>query len=203
MAIQRRYRNIAQRSIASYDYTDIAEGTGVVKFYAYSSASSLAETYNLTTDSSINSRNIFSSLSGTPGNSYTYNFDLQAFNLSKVVKGTAIVNGLMTYHPGTNNQVYVKAQILKWDGSTETAISGQIQSQNNVGVESTFCIKLPLTETHFRKGEILRLKMVLYAIGSDVASLFHDPQGRVAGDFSTTATYSSTLRILMPFRLDL
>ena len=73
-----------ESAIASYSYTDIAEGTGVVSFYGAETYDTTASTkYILTTNSIISNNPEIISPNGN------YDFDLTPFNMPKTIKGTA------------------------------------------------------------------------------------------------------------------
>jgi len=175
-------------AIASFDYTDIAEGTGLVILYgtdfridgstiSYGLIKNPQRSTTLYTDVS----------SGTP----SYNFDLSAFNLPKVVKGTAYFSACVYGTPESNG--YIRVQLKKYDGTTETNVSTQVSEVfGNTSTNRRVFFKLPCTETHFKKGEILRLTISGDGTGG---RFYHDPIN------SSGADPTQTLRIDVPFKI--
>lgn len=184
-----------EQALANYDYFDISEGTGVKAFYLFTSGNGGTTDYHLTTDSGIYSNDI----STTEGSSSTteYDFDLAEFNLPKRVTGTAY----FYFAAGiTGGNVYIT--LKKYDGSTETNICSKTSifdgTSSTSGTEQKL-LKLDLTTTHFKKGDILRATVELAAPGGSASVIFyHDPAGR-----SSTSDWSSSSAILLPFELDL
>jgi len=72
-----------------------------------------------------------------------------------------------------------------------------------------FSFPIVLTQTHFKKGDILRAQVIYYgsyATGTPKARLGHDPKGRDGSTEEGTAYFASvpsTLNILIPFVINL
>ena len=85
---------LAPTSIASYSYTDIAEGTGMVKFQGYLHMETTTESYGLTTTNPY-SHFIWTTIGVTEANYTLYidkDFDLSPFAFPREIKGTARFN---------------------------------------------------------------------------------------------------------------
>jgi hypothetical protein len=191
-----KFRNTGEAAIASYDYTDIAEGTGVVRFYLFSSQTSTAADYHLTSNA------LYSNDLTIPG-AADIDFDLSAFNLPKTIRGTAIaVVGYKldgTLGPGSAAIIFT---VRKWDGTTETDIAAVTSKTITVPDGQTYygIINVPITIplTHFKRGEILRLNLVGSNTGSTKLYYGIDPMNRASGSMEMTAA-----SVYIPFRLDL
>lgn len=215
-----KYNNQSS-NIASYDYTDIAEGTGVVKFEGYQSETDSGINYGLTT-SSIYSKYIESSFSSSIPASGTYliyydkDYDLTAFNTPKTLRGTAIIQqSLAGIYTGGSGTPYSKVNYLirKWDGTTETEIASAYSDTLAVGGGYAYqmnTVPITIPRTHFKTGEILRLSVNGYIGmpgGGDTGGVFtigHDPKNR---DGSILIAASGTniitnLQAYIPFELD-
>lgn len=213
-----------EQAIASYDYFDIAEGTGIKKFYGLSTSLSTGTTYSL------NANPLFSSEIGDSDSPASTNwtnvqdkdFDLAPFNLPKIINGTAYISiYLNAYREGAGwLQAYITAKIRKWDGSSETEIaSAQSEtldsSAGGAGARKVLTIPVTVPKTHFKKGETLRLTIVTAArysgAGVSRAVIGYDPQNRdfignvIADDItpSTDATQTTKVEFFCPFDLDL
>lgn len=207
-------------SIATYAYTDIAEGTGVVNFKGFMAWASGALTARLTTnepysnyhpflastDSGI--QTLISLNSKSDGSQKILNFDLTAFNAPTIVRGTAFVNipvsgigeaaGSMTCH--------LKVSIQNSTTSTTIgyAASGVINFSGTAPQMGILCMPFTLDETQFKKGEVLRVKVDVWGSGTantQSVAIGHDPQNRDTTYF--TAGNDTIMDVFIPFNLDL
>ena len=183
----------SEGSIASYNYTDIADGTGVRTFYLCVTRDSSATDYILTQN------RIYSNSVYVTAN-FEDDFDLTAFNLPMTVKGTAVVN--MMYYVNNVNNNYIEVQVRKYNGSAETNVSSTVQSANISGATTTgvATMKIPLTQTSFKRGDILRLHVKVNTTGGTFL-MGTDPLSRA--DPATPAFTITNSFINLPFRIDL
>jgi hypothetical protein len=198
MIIPIRFRKSSEGAIASYDFVDIAEGTGVSAFYLAQAQTSSAISYILTTNQ------IYSdiiSLLHLGASTQSQDFNLTAFNLPKIVKGTAYASFALA---GGGNMTYVKVQLKKVSGVTVSNVSGEISADLTTGAEVKMClIPMPLTTTHFKIGDILRLTLQMSNSNGNM-EIGTDPKGR-AGTYitSSTPTITTISQIFVPFRIDI
>ena len=162
----------AAPAIASYNYTDIVDGTGVAVYYGnVNEASSIS--YFLGTSAF------------TVATCYTSGatMDLTPFATPRTVKGTAILSFYVNASSGARGNV----KLQKVDGVTAavTDISSTIQSEARSALGS-LCLKIPLTETLFAQGDILRL---VYTQTGSCSLTFNNP--------------SYPLILNVPYKLDL
>ena len=160
----------SEAAVASYDWTDIAEGTGIVLYHAYVSETSTGDDNHIST-AELYSRKIETTAT-TGSASYALiiekDFDLTAFNTPRTIKGTATVTMCMAVNEHQPNGAvaggvisgYVIARVKK--GTTEIASAqSQTISLDTTGVPTGISemINIPITIpiTHFKIGEILRL----------------------------------------------
>jgi hypothetical protein len=198
--------------LSNYNFVDIASGTGYINFYAGS-----------TVDTKLLSNNAFYSdvvaettgYTGT-GAAYTllfdYDFDI-LLNRPLDLKGFGIVAiplGANVGAAGHNTDCYVHVILRKWDGVTETDLFTN-DSRVWVGDQTTnlaytmLAVDLPITLTHFKKGETLRLTLMYYARETNHGmriSIAYDPENRTAG-WDTTGACPSRLVFYCPVRLNL
>jgi hypothetical protein len=202
----------SETNIASYDYVDIASGTGMIELYC-----GLATTSNKIMSNIKFYSSHVSTYYATPGiqanwtTALDYDFDI-LINKPLTIKGNAMVNvPVAAYDPGT--QARATCYIRKWDGTTETDIvSGSSDPVIQVGAGSTGWLygqsatKLVVPQTNFKKGEYLRLTIVLeYKCTS--ASVFvaigHDPMNRSVGLSGSWSTSIPTILLFQcPTRID-
>ncbi len=171
--------------IASYNYTDIAEGTGYSVYYLIGGEDDSGDIYLLTPSSS------------TPGkgpgfSEATYqNFDI-TFNLPKTIEGYSYFSGQYNFtgDAGAGDSIKVVATLYHYDGTTETTIGTEVtpaaQSSNK-----TFCLVFDVSQTRFKKGETLRLKVKL-----------PDSNGTISTDPSGTSPTTISSRLSIPFKLE-
>ena len=216
MAIDEEFRASGTGVIASYDYIDIAEGTGVINFNGAQLKTSDGASYALTTGS-FYSNNVYTvgTTFGTAPNflpTITANFDV-SFNLPKEAKGTALINVPTSTDSVVANVTYkITATIQKLSGGVTTQL-GTATSEDKITAAETeakmFSFPIVLTRTHFKKGDILRAQVIYYgsyATGTPKARLGHDPKGRDGSTEEGTAYFASvpsTLNILIPFVINL
>ena len=172
----------AAPAIISFDATDFADGTGIVTLFGVIQLTSTGTTYALTKSNAPSG--------GNPvlPQSTTYNFDLSPFNLPRTGKGTATFIAHIN-RTGANLAVTVTVQHVDGVTSAVTSISSAITSQSESNTNYKYNIPLPITEKHFKAGDILRCKVVTGAGGG--SSVWCDPTG--ASGFP--------LQLLMPFRI--
>lgn len=201
-------------AIASYDFTDIAEGTGIVLFYGFTAEAVDGGdhgygTYHLSTNPSIFSDSIESTFGVPSATTVTEcDFDTAPFNLPKEVDGTAYINFTwkVTNTTGTNNN-YATVTIRKWDGTTETDLvvaSGAAVSSSTV---ATDMFKCTVPRTHFKAGEQLRVSVGLSkttAGDNPQGHIAHDPQNRDGTQIqpSGDATLTTKMLAFIPFRIE-
>ena len=194
--------------IVTYDYTDIATGTGIITYYAMGTETSAGEDFALTTTKT------YANPAGTKRTSAgttTRVFDLTPFSIQRRVKGTAVFSANVGgYYEGAINAT-LTVQIKKYDGSTETDISSVITSQtmttvNAVPFNEFVTMKIPLTETVFHKGDLLRMEVKLITNGGTGDYGFtvgHDPMNQPFGHIDPSTKGTTVMAINMPFKLDI
>lgn len=205
--IPNKYLNTGEGAIASYDFNDIAEGTGVVMFYGFTSQDNSAVAYHLGT-APVYGATIATQRS-TMGTT-TMNFDLTPFNMPRVIKGTAIFSCGVG---GENNIIiHITAKVQKWDGTTATDCSSTITTGSFTSVTppsstaaTMLLVKIPLTETHFKKGEILRLVVGLVTENGGEGEIGHDPMDRPSEwiNADDDPENRTEMRFFCPFKIDL
>jgi len=207
MGVPQVYRKSSEPAIASYSYIDIANGLGYQKFYLATLEDDDNTHYILNTNS-IYSSVIESNQINTTDKTLT--FSTSDFNLPKVVKGEAYIciGYENNYGIQTDGTCEVKVQKTSGGSTTDlcsyTGFDSSISSKND-GV--VFSFKLDLTETNFKRGDIL--KVLIHLDGDSSGGLHqsvgHDPMNR-DGSNITPSTQSSTTTasfILVPFKIDL
>lgn len=173
-----------ERGVVSYDYTDIAAGVGIVTYYLSATANNAGTTYCLS--------DFALPVGGGGGTMPTVetDFDLNSFKIPRYVSGTAYLAGWLDYAAG--DAFVWTAQLKKVSGGVETDISSLITS-NSMNYDQEMSLAIPLTSTHFKIGDTLRLTTTKTAGGT--GNLKMDP----------TSLYSvlDPMKLYVPFKLEL
>lgn len=211
MPLNNKFVTGGENRIASYDWTELAGGSGYDTFYAISCASGSASSTNFLINSLVpsNAENIATDYSTTFSTSV--NFDIE-LNAPRTLKGDAIlVIPFFDIRNGSTRDATwnFTTSIYHYDGSTETEIATPYTSGNLTPGSSdwyqVYVINLPLTQTHFKIGDSIRLK-ITYAVtstaGSGVARIgfLIDPTDENA---STYGISTSATKLFVPFKINL
>jgi len=203
-------------AIASFNWTDIAEGTGIVKFYGFDSEDSTGTTHHLSTNA-FYSTNIYSQSATFAGYDYllkaTWNFDLAPFNRSGTIQGTANFNipwHLWTTEPAQSVAGYLQVLIQKVSGGV-TTIGSVTTKEMSTGslIYDLANLHTSLTQTHFKVGDNLRISILMYGKKTNNASavgygfLTHSPQNREEANSTIAHLGSTKLEAYIPFKIEL
>ncbi|MEK7661935.1 MAG: hypothetical protein AAB355_00315 [Patescibacteria group bacterium] len=192
-----------------YNYIDVVNGLGYITFYAVVTKDSSGQD-EILTPNVLWSNDIFTSKicdQDALKQYVDYDWDASPFSVPKSIKGVMDIqlpwNAISALGVETG---YVVFKVRKWDGATETEIAS-VQSEtidNSPTVTGKVSLlKLDIPETHFKKGEILRITQELWMTSSgfgsaDAFHLYHDPKDRLAsGDL-----YTTILKFNIPFKIN-
>lgn len=197
--IPKSYPTPPPSAIASFDFTDIADGTGVIIFYGVVAISSTSTEYELITNQEVWSALVETGRS-TDGTT-TINFNAKNFNIPREVKGTVSASMVLGLLAGATGKLSVEIFHVASD-DTATSIGSEITSQTkNTNDNHMIYINIPLTQKHFKKGEHIRVTVKLIQVGaSGNSAVGHDPQnqdGTVIKPASENGT--NVMRFLIPF----
>ena len=200
--------------IATYDWVDIAEGTGIVRFYGYNEKDSSGTNHKLN-NNAVYSYDIVGTAFAVPEAAFAklqdLDFDLSAFNLPKNLKGTATfqIPASITAGIGAGNNcyLYVKVRVRKSD-DTEIALvqTNTITANNTATTYQILIASVAVPLTHFKKGEILRVTLEMWgqtvgASGAGQGQIAHDPKDREGGNFTAANIGSRIFEAQIPFRI--
>ena len=210
----------ASPAIASYDYFDIADGTGIQNFYAYQSITAAASVYGLTTDNTIYSGKIAEKFIG--GFAFTKRSDLDydvTLNLPKIVNGELVVSVSQGVGGGAENRyLELRISVYKVSGGTPTQIGSTMtsaQTASTAGGVKSNTVNMATSSggrVHFAAGDILRLNVQLWGLSTSASSEIGygvDPQDRddgtdAAGIDQVIANEDTTqLKLQVPFIIDI
>ena len=205
--ITKKFRKSGEGAIASFPYSDIAEGTGLTLFYG------AKIDYNFASSAILTTAQVFSTAvetvkynpEGAWSSKIELNFDSVPLNLPKIMKGTAFVSVPTYYDRAVGNlSYYPYVEIHKINGANDTLIgsaSGSIITCT-ADTERIVCLKVPCTTTYFNSTDQIRLKVQIWAVdeGDDNGYLYlgHDPQNRDGAKITT----NTQLIFYAPFKID-
>jgi hypothetical protein len=191
-----------EAAITSYDYFDLAEGTGIVAFYGFATGiTGGTYEYLLTTNSSqFSARKAYANhLDDT-----TLTFDV-SFNQPKVLKGTAYIK-IPFYFSLNSKTTSFEVTLYHYDGTTETAITSTIEGEDLVSSASggemqmlQEIIKLPITQTSFKSGDTLRLKIYTHTNDGNGRMYFSPSGTQIPAEVTLDA--DSRLILYLPFQI--
>jgi len=209
--------------IASYDYTDIASGTGITNFYAGEVSISGSSISRILSNVQFYSNSISTEDYTGTDTDYTEKFDLDfdvLMNKNFVIEGKSNVNipvrvGITGSSDGASMTAYVIVKLRKWDGVTETEIASNttklFYAENAVGADEETeifdisAVYLDIPQTVFKVGEYLRLTCIGYAKrtqnGTYHLKLGYDPMNRSI-DWDAAGSPSSLI-LQIPQKLDI
>lgn len=194
----------------SYDWVDVADGTGVVELYCHTAGESGLFTYGMNRTALEPGSQENTYLGSHPRRylfqSGTVTFALSPFNTPRTVKGTAYLNftlaTLGNFGAGTN---IFTGSVLKNSTTLGTA-SGSINVAGNI---KTYNLAVTIPQTNFKIGDTL--KVAITSSTSGTMTLEHDPQNRSVSSFlmggnthaAITASENPTkCMAYIPFKID-
>jgi len=202
----------ASQAQATYDITDTQLGIGIDNYYFLNTAKSTGVDYKLSGEASYSNNNTTEGTSQNDGNSFDLDFDLTEFQMTKILKGFALVyvpwRVDFTSGGGSNASYSIRVKIRKWDGTTETEI-GSESTIPIIGADigdpyyNNTVMSINIPETVFNIGETLRVSVIGImtpsgGVGTAKITLLHDPSN------ATDANYDFTqLKIAIPSKLNL
>lgn len=201
-------------AIATYDATDFADGTGIVKFYFATTNDSVGLSYVLTRDQSYSwydadeagaKTGVETVVNATTSD---IDYDLSQFQISRVIEGTALaIIGYQLEDPAGGATGTILVKIRKWNAATSTETEIANKTSNTVAAtgpaNSSGTLSIPITIPRTRLGKGDTLRVTLFVTGtSGSLSYGHDPQNRdgtiviPSTDKNITASY-----INIPFNI--
>lgn len=207
MPIPKIYAKQGTDAIASYNYVDISEGTGVTKFYGFDAASS-GTTGGSTTSYSLTTDTIYSNYVEYSGAPIALRFDLTPFNKPQIIRGTALIRFSAGTDTGTGKTLWFLLNLLKVDENGvettlgETSTAEIISAAGRVFMNLTS--KMKINEVKIKRGEKLRLLLTPYGQPLPTSCFVsHDPANRDGIYITPASTYPTKLEVYVPFKIDI
>lgn len=211
-----KYKN-QSANLVSYDYTDVADGTGKLLLYPFV-ARTTAAVYlmdsNLHYSESISTTGTIGATSAATER-FNQTFSMAAFNTPRIVGGTALFTLPTFIKTSISDQVlngYWIVTIYKYSGGVQTSIATitSLTTTTAAGADlnKIMVIQLDVPNTSFKIGDILQVKLQAYlwqSSGSANAKTWevgHDPIGRNGTYLNSTYNQITKAVFEIPFRID-
>jgi hypothetical protein len=223
--IPNRYQNAGEGSITSYDYIDIADGTGIILLYGGLNSQSIK--FSIGADYFISGASIFQNtfrstdiettktVTGADALHLNISFELAKFNMPRIVRGTVYAE-----IPTRKNAIVIPADVdylnyvmlQKVDGITSAVTNLNAEASGSWWTpELSGCdfIKMNISGSHnFKRGDKLRLNLRGVAGGGaagQAVTIGHDPMNRNGTWLkpSINTTQTTQLKVWVPFKIDL
>jgi len=207
------------RAIASYNYFDIAEGTGVKVFNG--AAVDVSGSQTILTSQEIDGGGFYQdndcdyiTLTHSPIEDTYTSFELTPFNTPKTINGKAYIRGTCFIHTtGTPGMTWkIQASVYKNDTELGSQYGALMTYSNKADIHDTFYtfnIPVEISRTHFKKGDILKVKIYgntqSWGTGTGLYIL-HDPINRqytTGDDTNDTTKNPSSFKVYIPFEIDI
>ncbi|KKK65019.1 hypothetical protein LCGC14_2978380, partial [marine sediment metagenome] len=193
MTLKKKYQT-KESAIASYNYTDLAEGTGVTEYFGANNVDNAAASHFLSKNITYSNDKITHIITGGAGDALRLDLDFDLlFNIPARIKGKVRcqipwVQGHTTSGnlSGTSYAI-VKVRKVTAAGA-ELEIAQNVKSDTltvaNLVCEGTVKnVEVDITSVNlFKEGETLRITIELWSSGGSSGAkigLCHDPQNRV------------------------
>jgi hypothetical protein len=189
----------AENVISTYQYNDIADGTGIVNFYFYKASDKDGDVYKLGTEV-VPSEEIEVLLQNDAPKTYT--FYSGQFNTPRILKGNIIITwSQRATGNGANDTTSWK--VYHYDGSTSTQIGDTYSFTTNDNADKVAIIPIT-TEVNFKIGDSIKVELLLSGGTAGRTTAWGiDPEDR-DGTYVIPSTQqshtASTIRI--PFKIE-
>jgi len=201
---------------ATYDYYDIAEGTGIKNFYGALSIASGSHTAFLTTDTTAYSGMVVIKRKGALAWGLYGDVDYETtFNSPKLVKGNIRISATTGVQGQVANakKICLLMALYKVSGGVPTQIGSNIGTPLTstgavAALTETHTLTIDVTDRiHFKIGDILRLNVKMYGAAAGATEGFGygcDPADRndsvtASGQVVVQDAYPTHLKVAMPF----
>lgn len=217
------YPPIANTAIASYNFTDIEDNTGILIYYPFKASDTAV--INRMSNQADYTEELGYGVDLNAGVASVFNvlWETGKFNVTKSVRGTAIFRLPWLLSVGISSRVlsgYWVITVYKYDGTTETQIA-TVTTRNyttttggNIPYNEVSMIELVLPKTNIAVGDTLRVRTQLYAgyttVGNagynDALAIGYDPKDTsfaFTGAHKTSTLNNPQMAFFIPFDLDL
>lgn len=208
MPLPNYYKEALDKPIASYDFFDLQEATGIKTFYGVTSDASGANTYGLAINAiDVGTGNLTASV-------YPTRTDISSgetlfpvtFAFPKVIRGS--LNTTFTWVLRANaGTVDGSVSVKLYKNSTQIG-STKVTSIKTTASDTTTTSNLLFTdlETGFTPDDTFQIGFTGVPVGNASVFLHHDPQNRnftATTPNVTASNFKTKLEVYIPFKIDL
>jgi hypothetical protein len=207
--------NSESSAIASYDYFDIADGTGMKMFYLASVYGNYILTINQIYAETVEYNTGAQALTTSFAKIMDVDYDLSQFNFPQQIGGSAVCSfSFFGFKSGTaTTTCKITVKVRKYSGTTETELGEATTDEllNTTAAYKTTSLVVPVANTSFKAGDILRVTIEGWAKEAAADSTIElgigqDPMNRDATRLKPSTdnpVSTTTTKIWMPFKIDL
>ncbi len=213
--------------LANFDLIDITSATGFVTFDGLNAPDSTGSNYIMMSSSLASAlvgvdvkqltvavpRPQWSEFLGNGSGVGTpfvdVDFDLSQFQLPRTIEGDGIVKvNLSGDSTQSHGNLILTVKLRKWDGSSETeivSVTAATEAGFLAGARNSFTLKLVIPRTHFKKGENIRLTIIVSSESTEHMALAHNPRDTAVTNSDNATNLDaggSRLSLVIPFKLD-
>jgi hypothetical protein len=217
MGVPRVYRKEDEKVLATFSSTELASGTGYVKYYGYEYQDETGTLGYGLTEELLYSTSIASDGDYTANDPWPYQtmvdktFSTGVYNLPRTIRGQVLVNFFMwmetTSPDGYTN---VTITLFDYDGSTATQLAQYAVAAKNWEGGKQMSIELPVSKTIIKKGHQVQVQVDMeYKRETDTnvtpaMELPHDPRNRDSTKITPTTDADVTTRfeVYLPYEID-
>lgn len=210
MGVPRTYRVAGETTLATYDFYDLATGTGYKNFYGVNARIDASNSsYALTTQASIiGEGNGFTSV----GNAAWSGSFFQTFEVPITLKGKAILTVPFGFWKTatTDFSSTMTAKLYKTINGTRTQVGSTVSKQYDVHVVGqsvtlrAFTAVFDISKTLFRPNDIIEVYLETTAPGANnTVLIFHNPADIQIDNYPTygQTTVTSRMTLVLPIKI--
>lgn len=201
MTVPKYLRNVGEKLIISYDWTEIANGLGFQTYNAMTTKDSSATQYKLV-EFTMDSATDF-----TKADSGDTDF-VMGFKVPRTIEGKAVLKVHWTVSRASSGAAItgdLSAILLKNSGTLVTAVATQLSTTSIK--DGNEIMEMIIPKTSFAIGDTLTLRLTtVMGAGAEGLWIFHDPldEDKVINQYGANRTKPDTkLQIHIPFKIDL
>lgn len=204
MGVPKKYRNIRENRIASYDWTDISSGIGYIEFYGCQEQiveSGSQNDYGVLMTQAINSAVLTVRVDNGNYGKDGFSFETSEFNMPRVINGEVWISGGGKENGNSGgDDLYLEMKKIKTDDSEES-LGSVVVGKWGGSEERNFFGRITISNHKIKQGE--KLKLVLDATkGSDTSDITIGTSPIDKNPKNWTDT-TSQLKIAIPFNINL
>ena len=176
MGVKRTYRGIPQQDLATFDWLDLATGTGYKTMYPMDTIEGTDSRIYVITTQELYSNDGFTDFTNTAGE---INFNL-AIEVPLIIDGIVVVNAPVSSAQQINNFDLTFKLFRVTAASTEVQLGSTVQVDMSVDNSSAIAsVRFDVPVTTLKAGETLRLECVNTSAGAaKTLRWMHDPKAR-------------------------